>query len=358
MKLYFHPLNSIRFVLAIGVLLFHYGTAYWPFSSEPLKTIIEHSAFRVSFFFFISGFVMTLVYQPSAETLKPVEFYMRRITRIMPVYWIAFVITLLLVVLVKGAAPKGLVIALHALGLQSWNPGYVLDLNFTTWSVSVELFFYAIFPFILKPVSALKPLQLLLLMLLVWVLQSWQHIFFIEHLSNGSKKMEEFISDFPLWHLGTFLWGMACARLIQMNAWPAIFQRLSTGVFIAALFGFFYLLFFPNPILKYVHNGILSPLFLLTVLGLYYDNSPLRKFLSLPAVSGLGDLSYGIFVFQYPVWIVYSSLFSDSAKSSGFFFLAYLVTVIVVAKLVSKYLEKPLMHGWRQRLSKSPNPFN
>ncbi|NBQ47462.1 MAG: acyltransferase, partial [Sphingobacteriia bacterium] len=137
---YFHPLNFIRFLLAIGVLLFHYGTAYFPFSEPALKTLINHSAFRVSFFFFISGFVMTLVYQQKEGMLSPLYFYKKRLTRILPVYWLAFFITLLLVLVVKGAGPKGLVILLHALGLQTWNPGYVLDLNFTTWSVSIELF--------------------------------------------------------------------------------------------------------------------------------------------------------------------------------------------------------------------------
>jgi peptidoglycan/LPS O-acetylase OafA/YrhL len=351
MPQYFHPLSSIRFVLALGVLLFHYGTNYAPFSSEPLRTLIEHSSFRVSFFFFISGFVMTLVYQPMLDKLTPKYFYLRRLTRLMPVYWLAFVITLVLVVLVKDAAPKGRVIILHALGLQTWNPGYVLDLNFTTWSVSVEIFFYLLFPFLLKPLSTFKPATLVIGMVVVWALQSYQHFYFVNHISDGSKKIEEFINDFPLWHLGTFLWGMGSARLLQLELIPKSLRAHSSLVFFTSLLLFLYIIYVPNPILKYIHNGLLSPLFALLVISLFYNRGWLHNTLSHPALSKLGDLSYGIFAFQYPVWLVFTWLASDAFKASNLFFFLYLGAVLVVSFLVSKYFEKPIMTRWRKKLS-------
>lgn len=294
---------------------------------------------------------MTLVYQPMHGTLTPKYFYLRRLTRIMPVYWLAFVITLLLVVFVKDAAPKGLVIILHALGLQSWNPGYVLDLNFTTWSVSVEFFFYLIFPFLLKPLSKLKPQALLIGMVVVWLLQSFQHYYFVNHLSDGSKKTEEFISDFPLWHLGTFLWGMGCARLLQLELVPKFLRGNSGIVFFSTLLLFLYIIYIPNPILKYIHNGLLSPLFALLVISLFYNRGWLHKALSHPALSKLGDLSYGIFAFQYPVWLVFTALAGDAFKASNLFFFLYLGAVLLVSYLVSKYFEKPIMTRWRRKLA-------
>src|SRR4051812_37215282 len=104
--MFFHPLNFIRFILALGVVLFHYGILYYPFNSGHLNTLIVNSTFRVSFFFFISGFVMMLVYGPQAENLKPRTFYKKRLTRILPMYWLAFFLTLILVITVLGAGPK------------------------------------------------------------------------------------------------------------------------------------------------------------------------------------------------------------------------------------------------------------
>lgn len=347
--MYFHPLNFIRFLLAIGVLLFHYGTAYFPFSEPALKTLINHSSFRVSFFFFISGFVMTLVYQQKEGVLSPLYFYKKRLTRILPVYWLAFFITLLLVLVVKGAGPKGLVILLHALGLQTWNPGYVLDLNFTTWSVSIELFFYALFPFLFRFMRQLPVRRLLVFGLLVYLLQSLQHFLFVERLSDGSKRTEEFISTFPIWHLGTFLCGMCSARLIDLKEVPAVLKRWPTFIFFVSVLLLGLLIYLPNPILKYIHNGLLSPVFALLVLSLYFDRSALGRFLSRPALSRLGDLSYGIFVFQYPVWIVFSGVFSAERQQSSLYFFMYLLVVLLVAHLVNRYFEKPMLHKLRNR---------
>ncbi len=354
MPQYFHPLNIIRFVLAMGVLLFHYGTNYAPFSSEPLKTIIQNSSFRVSFFFFISGFIMTLVYQPMQHKVTAKYFYLQRLTRIMPVYWLAFVLTLILVLTVKGAAPKVPVILMHAIGLQSWNPGYVLDLNFTTWSVSVEFFFYLLFPFLLKFFEKLKPLPLLAFLVAVWLLQSWQHIYFVNHISNGSKRVEEFISDFPLWHLGTFLWGMGIARMIQLELFPTIIKKMSAVLFLLSLVLFFYIILIPNPILKYIHNGLLSPLFALCVVSLFYNRGLLHKTLSLPALSNLGNLSYGIFAFQYPLWLVFTGFSSEAFISTTWFFVLYLAAVLLTAYLVARYFEKPMMLAWRKKLGSKP----
>lgn len=354
MPQYFHPLNIIRFILAMGVLLFHYGTNYAPFSSEPLKTLIQHSSFRVSFFFFISGFIMTLVYQPILYKLTPKYFYLQRLTRIMPVYWLAFVLTLFLVLTVKGAAPKVPVILLHAIGLQSWNPGYVLDLNFTTWSVSVEFFFYLLFPFLLKAFEKLKPASLITILVIVWLLQSWQHIYFVNHISNGSKRVEEFISDFPLWHLGTFLWGMGIARMIQLDLFPTLFKKNTGVLFLLSLLIFGYITYVPNPILKYVHNGLLSPLFALCIVSLFYNRGVLHKLLSLPALSNLGNLSYGIFAFQYPLWLVFTGFASASFISTTWFFMLYVVAVLLVAYVVARYFEKPMMLAWRKKLAGKP----
>jgi peptidoglycan/LPS O-acetylase OafA/YrhL len=343
MVVYFYPLHFIRFLLALGVLLFHYGTSYYPFSSGVLKTLIDHSAFRVSFFFFISGFILTLVYQQKEDTRSPLFFYKKRLTRILPVYWLAFVVTLLLVIFVKGAGPKGLVILLHALGLQTWNPGYVLDLNFTTWSISVELFFYALFPFLLTAMKRWSPARLLIIGSVIYLLQSLQHYFFVELLSDGTKRVEEFISTFPLWHLGTFISGMVTARCIAQELVPDWFKKRTVVVFFLSLCVLLVLLYIPNPVLKYIHNGLLSPLFMLLVLSLYFDTTWLGRSLSRPLLTRLGDLSYGIFIFQYPLWLIFTAVFSAEQQRSSFYFLFYVLSVMAVSYLVNRFFEKPVL---------------
>jgi peptidoglycan/LPS O-acetylase OafA/YrhL len=345
---YFHPLNFIRFILAIGVILYHYGINYYPFNLPYFKVLILNSSFRVSFFFFISGFVMSMVYSKQISTLTAGHFYKRRFTRIFPVYWLAFIWTILVVVFLNHASPRGLNIILHFLGMQSLYSGHVLDLNFTTWSISVELFFYLLFPFLLRWMMQLPVRKLIFFAIFIWLAQSVQHIIFVEYVYNGTKSVEEFINAFPLWHLPTFFAGMVAARLISLNAFPAYFTRNAFLFLLLALSVFTYVIFVPNPFLKYIHNGLLSPLFVLAIVSLYYDSSSLNKTLSHKRVSGLGDLSYSLFIFQYPVWVICSKLANENFLKSGWFFLFYLICLLLVAVFINKFFEKPMLRFLRK----------
>lgn len=332
----------------MGVILFHYGLSYYPFNHPAVAPLIANSAFRVSFFFFISGFVMCMVYARQAGRLTATYFYRRRFTRIFPVYFLAFLLTLLGVVFLKDAAPKGLNILLHALGLQSLNPGHVLDLNYPTWSISVELVFYLLFPFLLKWMLQLSVKKLVIVTTTLWLLQSLQHILFVEYLYSGTKISEEFISTFPLWHLTTFFTGMAASRLIALDAFPVRFSKYALLILLLTLFVFVYLLYIPNPILKYIHNGLLSPLFLLVIVSLYYDRSVLNRILSNKHISRLGDFSYGLFIFQYPVWLLMTWLADETVIEKAYFFFIYLFVLLGFSWLVNRFFEKPLLEKLRK----------
>lgn len=307
-----------------------------------------NSSFRVSFFFFISGFVMSMVYAKQGPGLKTSYFYKRRFSRIYPVYWLAFLWTIVVVLFLKDALPKGLIVILHALGLQSLYPGYLLDLNFTTWSISVELIFYLMFPFLLRWMMRFSLKRLIVVSSVIWVLQSVQHVLFVEYLYNGTKAMEEFISAFPLWHLSTFFAGMVTARLIALDAFSETFKKNALFIFVLTLLVFVFIIYLPNPFLKYIHNGLLSPLFLLVLVSLYYDRSFLHRILSNKQVSDLGNLSYGLFIFQYPVWVTCTELASPDFIESSWFFLIYFVCLLLVARLVNRYFERPMLRKIRK----------
>ncbi|PBQ31681.1 hypothetical protein CNR22_07835 [Sphingobacteriaceae bacterium] len=346
--MYFYPLNFIRFVLAVSVILFHYGVAYYPFNLPVLKTLIVNSSFRVSFFFFISGFVMCMVYARQVAGLTAKFFYRRRLTRIFPLYWLAFVWTLLVVIFIKDASPKGLNILLHAFGLQSLNPGHVLDLNYPTWSISVELIFYLVFPFLLKWMMSVKLEKLMIVTLITWFLQSLQHFLFVKYVYNATKISEEFISSFPLWHLSTFFFGMTAARFVAINKYERFISKYTLLMLLLGILIMAYIIFIPNPFLKYVHNGLLCPVFMLLIVALYYDKSVVHKILSYKHVSNFGNLSYGLFIFQYPVWVVSARIAGEPFVKSNWFFLIYFFVLLCVAKLINSIFEKPMLKWLRK----------
>lgn len=347
--MYFQSLNFIRFILAIGVLLYHNGVNFYPFNIPEIKSFIQNSGFRVSFFFFISGFVMYLVYGHKIKQTSIVFFYKKRLTRILPMYWLAFIATLLLVVFVNHASPKGLSIILQFLGLQSWNPGFVLDLNFTTWSISVELFFYLLFPFLARIIFSWSIKKTVIVSVLVWLLQTIQHIIFIDFLfDTNSKVIEEFINAFPLWHLATFFAGMCTYKLISEEAFSNLFKKNAWLFFILSILLLFLLIEFPTIINKYIHNGLLAPIFALIIVSLFYDKTIITRVFSNKYLSSLGSLSYGIFIFQYPIWLIFIVLFTKQQSEQTWFFYLYFVTVLLISKIAYNFFEKPMLNFFRK----------
>lgn len=290
---------------------------------------------------------MSMVYAKQVPGLRPTYFYKRRFTRIYPVYFLAFIWTIVVVLFLKQASPKGLIVILHALGLQSLYPGYLLDLNFTTWSISVELVFYLLFPFLLNWMMRFPLKKLVVVTAIIWLTQSLQHILFINYVYNGTKAMEEFISAFPLWHLSTFFVGMVAARLIALEAFGERFKNNTLLIFSLSLLLLMVIVFVPNPVLKYVHNGLLSPVFLLIITSLYYDKSFVNRGLSHSYLSRFGDLSYGLFIFQYPLWVSMTRLIKPEFVKSTWFFMVYFSVLLLVAKFVNVYFEKPFLKKLR-----------
>lgn len=293
---------------------------------------------------------MYLVYGHKIKKTTTTFFYKKRLTRILPMYWLAFIITLLLVVFVNHSSPKGLSIILQFLGLQSWNPGFVLDLNFTTWSISVELFFYLLFPFLARIIFNWSIKKTILVSVLIWLLQTIQHIVFIEFLYDANSKIiEEFINAFPLWHLATFFMGMCSYKLISEDVFSNWFKQNAWLFFVLATLLLFLIIEFPTIINKFIHNGLLVPVFALIIVSLFYDKTVITKFFSNKYLSSLGSLSYGIFIFQYPIWIIFTALFTKQQSEQTWFFYLYLLFVLLISKIAYNYFEKPLLNYTRTK---------
>jgi peptidoglycan/LPS O-acetylase OafA/YrhL len=106
-------------------------------------------ALGVSFFFVLSGFILTYAYQ---DGFKAGEFYLARFARLWPVHAVTLALAFWLLSPFLIARPEwALPFLANALLLQAWVPvvGYVFSFNAVSWSISVELFFYLIFPFLL-----------------------------------------------------------------------------------------------------------------------------------------------------------------------------------------------------------------
>jgi peptidoglycan/LPS O-acetylase OafA/YrhL len=149
------PLTGLRFLAAFAVFVAHVPRSWqdYDFGKAPV------GAAGVSFFFVLSGFILAYVYVPrlkaSVSGKFPVkEFYLRRVARIWPLHLATLLISLLAVLGWKSFQQQAHVFLksfFNVFLLQAWVPshkwGYFL--NGPAWSLSVEAFFYVVFPLFL-----------------------------------------------------------------------------------------------------------------------------------------------------------------------------------------------------------------
>lgn len=161
-------LTSFRFLAALMVFTWHVG---W-------LTQYQFGYTGVSFFYVLSGFILTYNYQEKFQTLSKrnvVSFYLARFAKIYPIHMITFFISIPLVV--YGSQMKQGHLIWKAITniflLQSFVPNFNFAFNGVSWSLSDEMFFYLLFPFILGLIAVfrhrLTALKIVLIISVVWV---------------------------------------------------------------------------------------------------------------------------------------------------------------------------------------------
>lgn len=140
-------LTGLRFFAAFAVLLRHGVPELFP-----VPWLLELSLIGpvgVGFFFVLSGFVLTWTWKPGG--LKS-HFYARRAARIVPLHVLTTLVAAALLIAADTPFWASTIASLFL--LQAWlTEPLRLGGNGPSWSLSVEAFFYAVFPFIIRPIS-------------------------------------------------------------------------------------------------------------------------------------------------------------------------------------------------------------
>lgn len=166
-KLYFKNLDSIRFIAAMMVFLGH-GISpayqYLPIANtfwQRLLNTISHGATGVSIFFVLSGFLITFLLVSEHETAGGISirnFYIRRVLRIWPLYFLVVGFSFGIYPLLKGFMgvnnPLGSNVLYHLVFLSNFDVLNIAEFckgndamsQNITWSVSVEEQFYLVWP--------------------------------------------------------------------------------------------------------------------------------------------------------------------------------------------------------------------
>jgi peptidoglycan/LPS O-acetylase OafA/YrhL len=178
-------LDGLRGIAALSVFTFH-GWLY----TMPKPVATDRSSFGdyaahelrlgLVLFFVLSGFLLSRSWFAAAldgRGLPDVRCYARaRVARIAPAYYVALLGSIVLLWRLSGTPglrlPPGYEIPLFVVFAQNFSPASVMKLNPPTWSLAVEVMFYALLPLIgwlavrmprRRRCQALIPLALLVL---------------------------------------------------------------------------------------------------------------------------------------------------------------------------------------------------
>lgn len=301
-------LTGARFVAA-GLVFFFHATLLFPFVSpdaqENADTLFLQGGFTgVTFFFMLSGFVLTWSVRPGDT---PPAFWRRRFFKIYPNHLLTFLAALVVLGLVTGAALNGWDGVLNLLLLQSWHLdlGVRTGFNVVAWSLSCEALFYFAFPFLIKLVGKVQPERLWL-----WTTLSAASVIslpsFAALLPEGqpfpfgySDRELWFVFHFPPTQLPTFVFGMFLARIV-LTGRPLPLKLggavgLAVGAyFVAPLFG---------PLYQF-SAVMLVPLGLLVAAAAVADVDRQPTFLGSKPMVWLGDVSFAFYMWHYLVLVL------------------------------------------------------
>jgi peptidoglycan/LPS O-acetylase OafA/YrhL len=227
-------LTGLRFLAAMAVVGFHF---YCPPCEPGLPSfggkLLQAGFTAVSLFFVLSGFILAYNYlgERGGFVGTAWDFCRARFARLYPIYLLSLVVDLPLfiraILLAEPAATTSEVarIAVATLTMtQAWLPTGRPSWNIVAWTLSVEAFFYAVFPLIGPWLSRQGSRRLLALAGGIWLLG-------VTPMLAGHAAAGLGTEDAPaLVVRGLLAWSQLPAVALPLSQFPAFFLGMCLGL--------------------------------------------------------------------------------------------------------------------------------
>jgi len=347
---YFRLIDLMRGLAALIIIFWHYQHFFYSAGAaratpgfrqqQPFYDVLEplymHGGFAVQLFWVISGFVFAHVYHDRGATTR--NFVVNRFARLYPLHLLTLLIVagMQLVAQARFGAPfvyqdNSLGNFLLQLGLASnWWPDVVYSFNAPIWSVSIEILVYALF-WLTLPVLFRAGVLLPALLAIGGIVGCFEFKGYILFACAGC-----FFGGAALFalHASRALWlsvlVAAALALVGDYAWNAgVDMRMYLGV----------------P--AYAGALVLVAAML----------EPRGRTLWLARSRWLGDASYGIYLWHFPVQLMLLLAVPGLATNhqlarSPAFLVAFLMSVVAIALVSFRYFESPARRWLRGTLER------
>lgn len=352
-KIYFPNLNGLRFIAAFLVIIHHIEQFksiskfdnYW--GSSPFIGII--GKLGVILFFVLSGFLITyllLAEEKSFKTISIKKFYVRRMLRIWPLYFLIVILSFLVLPNIdlfilpgfnKEEVYSNLWLKLFLYAI--FFPNLVLALfglvpfASHTWSIGTEEQFYLVWPVLLKYVRK----QRILLMLFIIVGYVIMNLALSTHYTDMLPFKRPIRSFWSMFNIDCMaIGGIFAILLFQKSKLLSIFQN---SILFYSSLTLVTILIIQGAHIPYIHFEVYSVLFAIIILNLA-SNKNIKLSLENRVFNYLGNISYGLYMY-HPIAIVLALVISthlDYTENWLIYPLSFAMA-IAMASISYKYYE-------------------
>jgi len=364
-QLYFPEIDGIRFLAILLVVLFH---SYGYFSAKNtiqfsdskasyqlLNDLLINGDRGVELFFVLSGFILCLPfahhYINNGKKVALKKYYLRRVTRLEPPYFLAMTGILLLHIAMHTQPVS--VLAPHWLASLGYAHNIIYHqpplLTVVAWSLEIEIQFYLVAPLLFRILAlsvTVRRALLLAMMAAMVVLQTLYPVSFKSIYEYGQY----------------FLAGILLADLYASNTAASFFNK--KWMWLPALALLIAIIYWPlplkDPYLSQTETIIYLIIFPLLLVFLFYiimKNDAVKRVFSYKFVPIIGGMCYSIYLLHYTL-ISFCGRFTMRFHLTGYYlpnlFLQIVLLalpILVISSVFYLYIERPFMSSkWMDKL--------
>lgn len=378
-SLHLPALTGIRFFAIFHIFLFHLWVLYDLEKSpetanlmsgmsvlpDGLITYLSNGWMSTSFFFLLSGFILSYLYwgQDGALTTPKKRFWIMRAARLYPMHIIILLITFAIVngyVFSQGNSVLDAVAGgLATLTLvQSWYPPFVSMWSWPTWTLSALVFLYLAFPWLMPRLAKLsrrRMIQLLIALPFISLIPTCVYAVFFPSGSEPIQNWQIFIGSTPIFWLSHFIAGMLMTKIFGITRYNLDFKVAKPTWFAwgdVALLAVIGIACIPNieePFKYFFRHGLMMPLYIVIIIDLAKGRGVAARLFSLPGTGFLGETGFSIFIWQNLVMVACWIAISINPEL-GDYQLIYACVGIIILSIISTYgIEKPIARWIRRK---------
>jgi len=356
-KIYFPNLNGLRFIAALMVVISHielfkkYYSIPNLYDNPELKYL---GKLGVMLFFVLSGFLITnllIIEKKNFNTIKIKNFYLRRIYKIWPIYFLISFIGFCILPYIEIFSVPNL--------MQSFFTGFKLKVicqlfflpyaapilyafmpyTFQTWSIGIEEQFYLFVPILIKKAKNL--ISILFIILFINLLIKYLSvIYYYKYPGIFSYYLYSFAITISF---GGMLFGSITALIYQNNYYKILSVLYNKYLLFSSclLFIYFYLKY--SIYFTWYYDEIYALFYSIIILNLA-TNQKFKLLLEYKFFNYLGKISYSTYmIHNIAIAVVFNILSRLNCMNNLMLYTLTILLIYLLSALMYKLIETPFL---------------